>query len=630
MTFDDQFQFKGEDGASVDRLNLAAPLFDSFFILGPNQIQETEKPNCLYDFPHTHIKSASRYSCNIDQQQYSTFFFPDGINYHHTDEEFELNNSTILNVFFTPPTIHDKIIFIKNKGGIAHYIYCLRYKCNIFNRPTGLTRSILDSVFQQNISSHLKETNFKFTEEEKRVYMSKIAEMFTLQIQQCFKTKKCPICLYAFCFETKNPFHDFYFELIETLIKIEFNQRSKSPNIQTIIQNIISHQISKKLDNQYTIIDDEYVEKANIDLNDNHLFEFNWPYSSYNARENFMNMLYNDLLLPAINEEIHIKFGYLPEMKVIWKRPTVEQYCLSICTFGISPLLSWITLNDFLQLFTCVCLEYSILVIGTSIENVTRVVSSLEHITFPFSWAYPIITIIPQSLSDVLGSPIPFLYGMYKNLENLNTIATYFVPNNTLIIDLDNQSIQWPVDEFPLLSGFKQYTNALKKFCTLKSPPIHIINDYSIVLNKDKASLEVVSPKTKVASFFDSLKSRPKDLQWFFQINKIDQIINQLFQLNFQWFVSKIHQSIITRVQYFGNDEKIESMLHDECYFRQFEDPKDIPFVQKFIKSQIFISIKEQICRIRTATNGPYNSNYPLATFNIIADGKSSTFSFDE
>ena len=155
------------------------------------------------------------------------------------------------------------------------------------------------------------------------------------------------------------------------------------------------------------------VEQSQTSYNDENDLNFSWPENAFNARDNLLRILYDDIVLPAIGEEIALMINRSILTKFVWRRPTIEQYCTKLSIYGIEPLLEWITLTDFIHLLSLIFLEYNVIVSGTEVEPIVRVVSSLPHIIFPFAWMMTIMTIVPESILDILDSPVTFLAGVF-------------------------------------------------------------------------------------------------------------------------------------------------------------------------------------------------------------------------
>lgn len=146
--------------------------------------------------------------------------------------------------------------------------------------------------------------------------------------------------------------------------------------------------------------------KKNIDHNENKNSESSsdccWPENAFRARDDFLKKLYNENFFTEIGKEITISIGSSFLSKFVWQRPTTQESITQLCVYGIEPLLEWIIVEEFVHILTLIFLEYDIIVAGTEVEPIVRVVSSFSHIIFPFAWMFPILTNVPDSFIDIL------------------------------------------------------------------------------------------------------------------------------------------------------------------------------------------------------------------------------------
>lgn len=100
--------------------------------------------------------------------------------------------------------------------------------------------------------------------------------------------------------------------------------------------------------------------------------------------------------------------------------------------YPLRMLFIWLGVDIVLQLFTCLLLEYQVLLRSTG--NTTEILNfhvnifshhfldcqklmvAAEGVTallFPFSWPHVYVPILPASLHHFLDAPVPFLMGNY-------------------------------------------------------------------------------------------------------------------------------------------------------------------------------------------------------------------------
>lgn len=237
------------------------------------------------------------------------------------------------------------------------------------------------------------------------------------------------------------------------------------------------------------------------------------------------------------------------------------------------------------------------IVAGTEVEPIVRIVSSFSHLIFPFAWMFPILTIVPDSFVDILGSPVPFIAGVFKSEKCVKKVLELDDSENILIIDIDDRTIKWPTQKHPKIACNDLYINSLKEFCTTqKKTMTQNISECShsnvlIIHNNDEKRKR--NP-FKINPLINKIKSLNKNKKcFFFDPEKIDAVVDCVFKLNQTVFVSKIYPSIVTNIKNKENKCKVVgSMLIDELYVSQFEK-NDLPFVNCFMKTQMFVSFRE-------------------------------------
>lgn len=334
-----------------------------------------------------------------------------------------------------------------------------------------------------------------------------------------------------------------------------------------------------------------------------------WPENAFKSRDEFLSTIYRDTAFPSVGNEITFKTGNSFLSKFMWKRPTTQFSYMRLCEYGIEPLLDWITLDDFIDVITLIFLECDVIVEGTEVESIVRIVSSFSHLIFPFAWMFPILTIVPDTFVDILGSPVPFIAGVFKSEKSVRKFFELEDSENILLIDLDERNIKWPTQKRPKISCHKMYYDELKKFCTTTKKV------QTKIMEKSKSNVLIIPNETKIKNksnflltlhksnqvFMNKFKNLNKKV-FYFDPEKIEDVVDTIFRLNQDVFTSKIYSSIVTSIQNSENICKaVGSMMVDEIYLSQFEDKKnDLPFVLEFMKTQMFVSLREQSCRQKT------------------------------
>jgi len=112
--------------------------------------------------------------------------------------------------------------------------------------------------------------------------------------------------------------------------------------------------------------------------------------------------------------------------------------------------------NNVVELFTCVLLEYKILLYSTHPSVLTMVSESILALIFPFRWDHVYIPVLPLQLLEFVNAPMPFIMGVHPGpLQQRNhggTVASIlgeWSPEDVVIVNLDENRLQFPPKEHP-------------------------------------------------------------------------------------------------------------------------------------------------------------------------------------
>ena len=184
---EEEEEFEREDEDDKNAWDLSAPIFEDFFIIGPNK---NNKLQTLYHFPNKKT-----------DQEYSVFLFPEGI---EMEPKTYAKHRHVKLQFATENPILDNIIYYKVEGSHPTFVYATIFVANPFSYPAITKPYVLDNLIQY-------KTNF-----------------------QNVPSYKC-----AFAFVTKHPFHDLFFGLLKTLLQLEYTTRNTKQNLRILNPNFI-------------------------------------------------------------------------------------------------------------------------------------------------------------------------------------------------------------------------------------------------------------------------------------------------------------------------------------------------------------------------------------------------------
>lgn len=421
------------------------------------------------------------------------------------------------------PIYYDSLVNYASNSEIHSYIF--RFVCSPISRP----------IFYE-------DSNFD-------------DECYMTDIYQSDEESTTPTCLYTITIKTKHPFSHLYFEFCKSIICAEFCERLNCNEIE----QLIFREKKKQINTFNTIL---YMKLENNTIKSS-------LKKGFDAREKMIISIFNNKIVEYIENLFDDK-----------------HYNLQLCSSGIEPLFEFIELNDLIKLLTCIFLEKIILVLGQNEEIVSRVVTSLSKIISPFSFQFPIYSIVPESNSHLLESPWAFIAGVKKTdifINKINDVDR----KDTVIIDLDEKTILWPELQHPTIAGIETYEECLLP-----------------IFNQIKNKKQNGNWK-KFFKFFNRNNKKNEDIDIK---SYILNVISCIFNVNNMIFVEKINPSIVTKVSLieekkslFQNEKKIEcdSEMIKDNYITLF-DEKDKPFISEFIKTGLFDVFTGISCLLKT------------------------------
>ena len=463
----DKGEFKPDDAEDKNAWDICAPIFDQFYIIGPDRKGETKT---IYNFP----KSAA-------DGKYEMFLFPDSI---YLEPLHFKNKRNVMNCFSSNNEILDNIIFYRVDGSSPIFVYACIFKATPLSFPGIRNGYAINQL---------------------------------IQYKENFSTVPQFKC--AFVFVTSHPFHDLYFGLLKALVNLEFQTRNTLKNLEML---------SEKDTLKYELNPMEY-----------------WPYTSFSARENFLNALYNTNL-PILEETLGIKFNIANFDTFVWQMPEPRLMQYSPAKVGFDPFMSWVDPEQYVKLVECLLIGYNFIVAGTNYKEITKVISFLPNLIAPFTWSYNVISFVPESIIDFLDSPFPFIDGIFiKYLPEEKANGS-----ETVLIDVDQRTIKFPEE-------------------TYEMPEREDVID----------SMSPIFQNSDLSDF-----------------NNVQSILKLTQDRIFDTIIKNMQNSIECRLDVPNPGTR----FNKDKYISQYTDPRDLRFIEKLTESQNFACLINKLCLINT------------------------------
>ena len=224
--------FKKEDGIEWSYWKYSDPLFEKFYIIGPKNFLNPEI-QVLYHYPDDE---------DINKYNIQKFLFVEGNRYINVPLK---NLNTKLGEIEKNYENIKELVIIKSEVGANNFIYCIKFRGNIYTRPAVNDNSLIEEI----------------------------------EFYQKFGIS--PSCDFAFCFVSNHPFQSILFPILKLLLEIEFKFRISSINLTCLAKGI-----KTPSDPSFAI----------------------WPNSTVEYRKNVLDSLFS-LMLPSFGEKISFSFS---------------------------------------------------------------------------------------------------------------------------------------------------------------------------------------------------------------------------------------------------------------------------------------------------------------------------------
>ena len=212
--------------------------------------------------------------------------------------------------------------------------------------------------------------------------------------------------------QTRFPYYDLYFAILKWFIQCE-----------TIGKYSITVDI------------DHFMQKGKYDSTPG-----NWPESHRNSLQSLLESLQKNRIESNLSE-----FNFVdqyPFPALVWKHPISTRQELPLARYVVGELINLLTVDQYIELLSALCLEKSIIVVSHSQSLACNAVLALHFMIWPLKWVAPSISQLPDSLLDVLDSPSPLIVSTTQCENVLN--------DNAVILNLDKKQV-FPMRPFALI-----------------------------------------------------------------------------------------------------------------------------------------------------------------------------------
>ncbi|CAG9836682.1 unnamed protein product [Diabrotica balteata] len=275
-------------------------------------------------------------------------------------------------------------------------------------------------------------------------------------------------------------------------------------------------------------------------------------------------------------------------------------------------LFLWLGVDIAVQLFTCLLLEYQVLLRSTDPQKLMVVAEGITSLLFPFTWPHVYVPIMPASLHHFLDAPVPFLMGLYATSENLKVASEA----NLCYVDIDKCKVQLPEEmaAFPHLEPFTaEIWSVLDKYSvheiisrssTLPGRP-HNLRKLSIhdTLDNERPPSPPGSARSEALQRIADIVRRtgvtlepnetnqPSDS--YFEDLRFNNALREIFLNRFVHIFQSYENFVIfpnqDKEDWFNNRDSMQNF--DKASFLSDQPEQDRMFLWRFLESQMFATL---------------------------------------
>lgn len=151
--------------------------------------------------------------------------------------------------------------------------------------------------------------------------------------------------------------------------------------------------------------------------------------------ERYVTNFMQELPLPP---QGRVEVSYtLPELLLQISRPPKNH--LPMVDFSYRPLFAFLSVENILTVFTCLCMEMTVCICASNLALLTPVQEALLSFLFPFVWQGCYVPILPQHMIELLDAPVPLLVGLHDSY--LLQTPPQRRPSSVIFVHLDSDSI---------------------------------------------------------------------------------------------------------------------------------------------------------------------------------------------
>ncbi|CDW52450.1 dDENN and DENN and uDENN and RUN and PLAT domain containing protein [Trichuris trichiura] len=157
--------------------------------------------------------------------------------------------------------------------------------------------------------------------------------------------------------------------------------------------------------------------------------------------ESYVYWMLHELPLPPPGRSLKAS---LVGRDIVFQYPGADE--LPFFDYPIAEVLTQISVDSFLKVYTCILLERQVLFCSKDLQRLMLFAETFQILLFPFRWQHVYVPILPCTQVLFLEAPFPFIMGLCYD----DCIPENVFELNMCVVDIDLDRVELP-EEVPLL-----------------------------------------------------------------------------------------------------------------------------------------------------------------------------------
>ncbi|VDP12480.1 unnamed protein product [Soboliphyme baturini] len=260
---------------------------------------------------------------------------------------------------------------------------------------------------------------------------------------------------------------------------------------------------------------------------------------------------------------------------------------MPVFDYPIEHVLNLMSLDQFLKCYTCVLLEYQVLLCSKVMYRLMLFAECLQTLLFPFKWQHVYVPILPCSQAVFLEAPLPFIMGLWYE----DDIPPEIPESKRISRSFDEDSLYFAEPKLVPENNNFGVDRAL-----LPPLPLNVLRD-----SEPLARLTAIAKRAGVDIHMESLQRQlessaafhnsPSCLRYFQQM-RLNNALRETFLSRFLCLLFSYDHFIVSNCSdketFVTSRDSMQNF--DKASFLSDQPESHLPFLAAFLETQMFTS----------------------------------------